>query len=149
MPRFDFSILSGKKKVKDPYRKTPKYITLENECEGVIMCVNGIFKVLYDNKIYPVTTESLRTKGRRVVYARRRDTYGHRIKIIRPIGSRPAVPIHCYASIAEGLICRGKLLKNKYSVILFHISSCINPMMIEDDTSKALKALMALKANAR
>lgn len=134
MPVFDFSLI---KKAKNK-REVGNYTVIERNCEGVIIKRNGIYKVLYNNKEYSITTESYKTKHRRTIYARFRDKFGHRIKIIRDKDSRIALDTRFYCGICDGLICKGKIVKAPFQQILFHIRVCYNPADV-DGTSRALK----------
>lgn len=136
MPTFNFSLLTKGKKRKT--QEVGKYIVIERNCEGVIINKDNTYKVLYNNKVYSITDESFRTKGRKTIYAKFKDKFGHRIKIIRDKDSRPAVDRRFYSAICDGLVCKGKLVKIPLQGLLFHIKVCYNPADIEG-TSIALR----------
>ena len=70
--------------------------------------------------------ESYKTKGKKVVYARRLDEYNHRIKIIRDSENRKTVDTRFYIPFAAGLIAKGKIVKMPFAKELFHITTCYN-----------------------
>lgn len=130
MPTFKVSFgLSAKSKRQ---KVSSKYIVVETKCDG-ILCIDkeGVYRVKYKDKMYPLTTESYETRNKRVIYARWLDTYGHRIKIIRDRDSRKATDIKHYCAIAPGLLARGKLVKTAFSPIMFHVVTCYNVADVE------------------
>lgn len=136
MPYFDFSIKpKGTKRIK---KDAGKYKVIEKDCEGVIIAKDGTYKVLYKNTVYSITDESFDTKGKKTIYAKWRDKYGHRIKFIRDKDNRPRAPRRLYAAICDGLVCKGKIIQPPLGGILFHIRICYNPADIEG-TCLALK----------
>ena len=76
--KFSFGVV-GKSKEKGIVNK---YVIIVAKCEGIIRYIDGTYKVEYNGKLYSITGESYRTKGKKVIYARRLDKYNHRIKII-------------------------------------------------------------------
>ena len=82
--KFSFGVV-GKSKEKGIVNK---YVIIVAKCEGIIRYIDGTYKVEYNGKLYSITGESYRTKGKKVVYARRLDKYNHRIKIIRDSENR-------------------------------------------------------------
>lgn len=105
---------------------TNRYVIIVAKCEGVIRIVNNIYKVEYNGKLYSITGESYRTKGKRVIYARVLDKYNHRIKIIRDLDDRKTVDTRFYIPFAVGLIAKGKIVKMPFQQELFHITTCYN-----------------------
>ena len=71
--KFSFGVV-GKSKEKGIVNK---YVIIVAKCEGIIRYIDGTYKVEYNGKLYSVTGESYRTKGKKVVYARRLDEYNH------------------------------------------------------------------------
>lgn len=136
MPTFNFSLITKGNKRK--IQEISKYTVVERNCEGTIINKDNTYKVLYNNNIYSITDESFRTKGRKIVYAKFKDKFGHRIKIIRDKDNRPKVDRRFYSAICDGLICKGKLVKVPFQGILFHIRVCYNPSDVEG-TNLALK----------
>ena len=122
----------------------PKYTVIENNCEGFIVQINGIYKVKYKDKIYSITTESYDSNHRKTIYARWKDKFGHRIKIIRDVDNRKPTNIKHYCAICDGLICKGKLVNIPLQGTLFHIRVCYNPADVEG-TSLALKEWLSYK----
>ena len=104
--KFSFGIV-GKSKEKGIVNK---YVIIVAKCEGIIRYIDGTYKVEYNGKLYSITGESYRTKGKKVVYARRLDEYNHRIKIIRDSENRKTVDIRFYIPFAAGLIAKGKIV---------------------------------------
>lgn len=145
MLEFKFDISYIEEDVQPVREERPRYKVIKDECKGIILYNAGIFKVLYSQHLYPVTNDSLRTKGKRSIYAIRRDEYGHRVNLIRSVGYRVEMPAHCYSALADGLICIGKLVEDKYDTVLFQVSKCINPMQITDDMDETLRVLNKIK----
>lgn len=144
MPFFDFSF--SKVKAKGTKRKPAKrYIIIERNCEGVIIKEQDIYFVLYNNTKYKITSQSYDGTNKRTIYARKRDKYNHRVKIIRDKDSRKWVDTRFYCAICDGLICKGKIVKNIFDEILFHIRVCYNPADVEG-TSLALREWHRYKA---
>lgn len=124
MPSFNFSINKGKV---NREKTSAKYIIIENKCEGLICELeNNIYKVKYKEELYSITVESFKTKHKKIIYARWKDKYGHRIKIIRDIDNRIETNTKLYCAIAPGLIAKGKLVKTPFGSIKFHIRNCYN-----------------------
>lgn len=137
MPVFIFNVI----KKPEPVTKksaTAGYVTIERHCEGMVILDDGVYKVLYKGTKYNITPESYISKNKRIVYARFRCKYGHRIKIIRDIDSRIAVDPRFYIPFSENLVCRGRLVKRSYGSELFHIRVCFNAYIV-DDAAKAIK----------
>lgn len=130
MPSFKVSF--GFKAKTTRQKVSSKYIVIETKCEG-LLCIDdeGVYRVKYKDKMYPLTTESYETRNKRVVYARWLDNYGHRIKIIRDKDNRRATNIKLYCAIAPGLLARGKLVKTAFSPIMFHVVTAYNLSDVE------------------
>ncbi len=120
--KFSFGVV-GKSKEKGIVNK---YVIIVSKCEGIIRYVDGTYKVEYNGKLYSITGESYRTKGKKVVYARRLDKYNHRIKIIRDSENKKTVDTRFYIPFAAGLIAKGKIVKMPFAKELFHITTCYN-----------------------
>lgn len=120
--KFSFGVV-GKSKEKGIVNK---YVIIVAKCEGIIRYVDGTYKVEYNGKLYSITGESYRTKGKKVVYARRLDEYNHRIKIIRDSENRKTVDTRFYIPFTAGLIAKGKIVKMPFAKELFHITTCYN-----------------------
>lgn len=145
MPFFNFNL--AKEKIKGTKRKPgKKYDIIERNCEGVIIKENGIYLVLYNNIKYKITSQSYDGTNKRTIYAKVRDKFSHRIKIIRDKDSRKWVDTRFYCAICDGLICKGKIIKNIFGEILFHVRVCYNPADVEG-TSLALKEWHRYKAS--
>ena len=99
------------------------------------------FRVEYKGKLYKITQESYNTKGKKILYARKLDCYGHRIKIIRDIDNRAYVDTRHYVPFAAGLIAKGRIVKLPFSGELFHIVSCYSL----GDTESVVKAFQEWK----
>lgn len=127
MPVFNLSF--GLKPVNAKDKKpSNRYVIIESKCEGIIVIdKEGNYKVKYKDKLYSLTGESYRAKGKKVIYARRLDQYGHRIKIIRDVDNRKNIDSRFYIPFAVGLVAKGKLVQIIFGTVLFHIVSCYNP----------------------
>lgn len=121
--KFNFNVANKiKKQVSSP---SLSYVVIESKIEGLVKLLEDMtFRVEYNGKLYKITTESYETKGKKVLYARKLDEYGHRIKIIRDQDNRAAVDTKHYVPFAAGLIAKGRLVKLPLSSELFHIVSC-------------------------
>lgn len=98
MVTFNFSLSAIKKKEKNK----PKTNVVET-IEGVIAIVNNEYKLKANNVLYDIDENSISTKGKRIIYTRRLDENGHRIKIIRNGEDTVDVGTKHYTSIAIGL----------------------------------------------
>ena len=124
--KFNFNIsLKPKRANKSPTKPSISYVVIESKVEGLIKLLEDMtFRVEYKGKLYKITSESYETKGKKILYARRLDKYGHRIKIIRDTDNRAHVDIKHYVPFAAGLIAKGRIVKLPFSSELFHIVSC-------------------------
>ena len=121
--KFNFNISIKPKQTRSP--STISYTIIEAKVEGVIKLLPDMtFRVEYKGKLYKITQESYNTKGKKVLYARKLDYYGHRIKIIRDADNRAYVNTDHYVPFAAGLIAKGRIVKLPFSAELFHIVSC-------------------------
>ena len=122
--KFNFNIsLKPKRQTRSP--STISYTIIEAKVEGIIKLLPDMtFRVEYKDKLYKITQESYNTKGKKVLYARKLDCYGHRIKIIRDIDNKAYVNTDHYVPFAAGLIAKGRIVKLPFSSELFHIVSC-------------------------
>lgn len=121
--KFNFNISIKPKQTRSP--STISYTIVESKVEGVVKILEDMtFRVEYKGKLYKITQESYNTKGRKVLYARKLDCYGHRIKIIRDADNRAYVDTKHYVPFAAGLIAKGRIVKLPFSSELFHIVSC-------------------------
>ena len=122
--KFNFNIsLKPKRQTRSP--SNISYSVIETKVEGLIRVLADMtFRVEYKGKLYKITQESYNTKGKKVLYARKLDSYGHRIKIIRDVNNRASVDIRHYVPFAAGLIAKGRIVKLPFSSELFHIVSC-------------------------
>lgn len=98
MVTFNFSLSAIKKKEKNK-PKTNVVTTVE----GIVAIVNNEYKLKVDNSLYDIDKNSIATKGKRIIYAKRLDERGHRIKIIRNGEDTFDVDSEHYSSIAIGL----------------------------------------------
>ena len=122
--KFNFNI-SLKPKRQTRSSSNISYSVIESKVEGLIKVLEDMtFRVEYKGKLYKITQESYNTKGRKVLYARKLDCYGHRIKIIRDMDNRAYVDTKHYVPFAAGLIAKGRIVKLPFSSELFHIVSC-------------------------
>lgn len=118
------------------------YTVIESKCEGVITIQDdGEYKVKYNNKLYKITEASYETKGKRIIYAKQLDKYGHRIKIIRDSDSRSRLDKRFYFPFAVGLIAKGRIVKYPFTGEQFHIVSCYSA----GDTEGAIEAFREWK----
>ena len=125
MVSFKFNFNLSAKPKKQTRSPSISYAVIESKIEGLVKLLEDMtFRVEYKGKLYKITAESYETKGKKVLYARRLDKYGHRIKIIRDQDSRSHVDSRWYVPFAAGLIAKGRLVKLPLSGELFHIVSC-------------------------
>ena len=124
--KFNFNIsLKPKRANKSPAKPSISYVVIESKVEGLVKLLEDMtFRVEYKGKLYKITSESYETKGKKILYARRLDNYGHRIKIIRDTDNRAHVDTKHYVPFAAGLIAKGRIVKLPFSSELFHIVSC-------------------------
>lgn len=124
--KFNFNVsLKPKRASRSPSKSTISYTVIESKVEGIIKLLEDMtFRVEYKGKLYKITSESYNTKGKKILYARRLDNYGHRIKVIRDSDSRYEVDTKHYVPFAAGLIAKGRIVKLPFSSELFHIVSC-------------------------
>lgn len=122
--KFNFNIsIKPKRQTRSP--SNVSYTVIEAKVEGLIKILEDMtFRVEYKGKLYKITQESYNTKGKKILYARKLDCYGHRIKIIRNIDNRAYVDTRHYVPFAAGLIAKGRIVKLPFSGELFHIVSC-------------------------
>ena len=122
--KFNFNIsIKPKRQTRSP--SNVSYTVIEAKVEGLIKILEDMtFRVEYKGKLYKITQESYNTKGKKILYARKLDCYGHRIKIIRDIDNRAYVDTRHYVPFAAGLIAKGRIVKLPFSSELFHIVSC-------------------------
>lgn len=122
--KFNFNIsLKPKRQTRSP--SSLSYTVIESKVEGLVKLLPDMtFRVEYKGKLYKITQESYNTKGKKVLYARKLDCYGHRIKIIRDNDNRAYVDTKHYVPFAAGLIAKGRIVKLPFSSELFHIVSC-------------------------
>jgi hypothetical protein len=124
--KFNFNIsVKPKRQTRSP--SALSYSVIETKVEGIVKILEDLtFRVEYKGKLYKITQESYNTKGRKILYARKLDKYGHRIKIIRDADNRDYVDSRHYVPFAAGLIAKGRIVKLPFSSELFHIVSCYN-----------------------
>lgn len=123
--KFNFNISLKPKRDKSQSKPNISYVVIESKVEGLIKLLEDMtFRVEYKGKLYKITSESYETKGKKILYARRLDNYGHRIKIIRDGDNREKADIKHYVPFAAGLIAKGRIVKLPFSLELFHIVSC-------------------------
>lgn len=139
--KFNFNIsIKPKRQTRSP--SNVSYTVIEAKVEGLIKILEDMtFRVEYKGKLYKITQESYNTKGKKILYARKLDCYGHRIKIIRDIDNRAYVDTRHYVPFAAGLIAKGRIVKLPFSGELFHIVSCYSL----GDTESVVKAFQEWK----
>lgn len=122
--KFNFNIsIKPKRQTRSP--SNVSYTVIEAKVEGLIKILEDMtFRVEYKGKLYKITQESYNTKGKKILYARKLDCYGHRIKIIRDMDNRAYVDTKHYVPFAAGLVAKGRIVKLPFSGELFHIVSC-------------------------
>ena len=122
--KFNFNIsIKPKRQTRSP--SSVSYTVIEAKVEGLIKILEDMtFRVEYKGKLYKITQESYNTKGKKILYARKLDCYGHRIKIIRDMDNRAYADTKHYVPFAAGLIAKGRIVKLPFSGELFHIVSC-------------------------
>lgn len=138
--KFNFNVSNkSKKQTRSP---SISYVVIESKIEGLIKLLEDMtFRVEYKGKLYKITKESYETKGKKVLYARKLDKFGHRIKIIRDQDNRASVNSKHYVPFAAGLIAKGRLVKLPLSTELFHIVSCYSV----GDSESVIKAFKEWK----
>lgn len=124
--KFNFNVsLKPKRSTRSPSKPSISYVVIESKVEGIVKLLEDMtFRVEYKGKLYKITSESYNTKGKKVLYARRLDKFGHRIKIIRDTDNRAEVDNKHYVPFAAGLIAKGRIVKLPFTSELFHIVSC-------------------------
>ena len=139
--KFNFNIsIKPKRQTRSP--SNVSYTVIEAKVEGLIKILEDMtFRVEYKGKLYKITQESYNTKGKKILYARKLDCYGHRIKIIRDMDNRAYVDTRHYVPFAAGLIAKGRIVKLPFSGELFHIVSCYSL----GDTESVVKAFQEWK----
>ena len=138
--KFNFNISIKPKQTRSP--STISYTIIESKVEGVVKILEDMtFRVEYKGKLYKITQESYNTKGKKILYARKLDCYGHRIKIIRDADNRAYVDTKHYVPFAAGLIAKGRIVKLPFSGELFHIVSCYSL----GDTESVVKSFQEWK----
>lgn len=138
--KFNFNVSAKpKKQTRSP---SISYAVIESKIEGLIKLLEDMtFRVEYKGKLYKITNESYETKGKKILYARRLDKYGHRIKIIRDSDNRTHLNPQHYVPFAAGLIAKGRLVRLPLSGELFHIVSCYSL----SDSESVIKAFKEWK----
>lgn len=139
--KFNFNIsIKPKRQTRSP--SSVSYTIIEAKVEGLIKILEDMtFRVEYKGKLYKITQESYNTKGKKILYARKLDCYGHRIKIIRDMDNRAYVDTKHYVPFAAGLIAKGRIVKLPFSGELFHIVSCYSL----EDSESVIKAFQEWK----
>lgn len=139
--KFNFNIsIKPKRQTRSP--SSVSYTIIEAKVEGLIKILEDMtFRVEYKGKLYKITQESYNTKGKKILYARKLDCYGHRIKIIRDMDNRAYVDTKHYVPFAAGLIAKGRIVKLPFSGELFHIVSCYSL----GDSESVIKAFQEWK----
>ena len=139
--KFNFNI-SFKPKRQNKSPSATSYSVIESKVEGIIRLLEDMtFRVECKGKLYKITQESYNTKGRKILYARKLDKYGHRINIIRDADNRAYVDTKYYVPFAAGLIAKGRIVKLPFSSELFHIVSCYSL----SDSESVIKAFREWK----
>ena len=121
MVTFNFSLKSKpKKEVK------PKNTIIYKDVLGLVVKEEQFIKVCYRNKNYVIEPSTFSTKGKKVIYAKRRDERGHRIKIIRNFDDRRDIGTTHYARVTDGLYVIGNVITNSYGMELFYIKRVVD-----------------------
>lgn len=120
MPIINFSFKSKQKR-----EEKPKNIIIKNDVIGLVIKADNGMKVNYENINYLIDPRTLTTKDKKIVYALRKDKYGHRIKIIRSEGARFDIGTQHYANVCPGLYVLGNIIENAYGT-LFYIKKIID-----------------------
>mgnify|MGYP003483614166 CR=1 FL=1 len=131
MVKLVFSFSTVERKSKERVAAT----IIESNVEGLIKLIDGEYFVEYKGKLYKVSESSYNSKNKKVVYAKNRDKFNHRIKIIRDNDSKFAVNRKHYIPFADGLMAKGKIIKSPFAKEQFHITSCHNKSYDSTDTS--------------
>lgn len=131
MVKLVFSFTAVERKSKERAAAT----VIESNVEGLIKLIDGEYFVEYKGKLYKVSESSYNSKNKKVVYAKNRDKFNHRIKIIRDNDSKFAVNKQHYIPFADGLTAKGKIIKSPFSKEQFHITSCHNQHYDSADAS--------------
>lgn len=122
MVSFSFSLKKNK-----PKRETkPKNVIIYSNVLGLVIKDNECLRVLYKDILYVIDPTTISTKGRRVIYARIRDKYNHRIKIIRNADGRFDVGTKHYVRVTDGLYVIGNVITNSYGMTLFYIKRVVD-----------------------
>lgn len=120
MPTFNFSSFKPKKKIQQTT------IVLYDNIKAIVIVEEKVLKAKVGDNKYLFTNKSLSTDGCRVIYAKRLDKYGHRIKIIRDINNKEDIGSKFYCRLAPGLIVKGKVIRNEVNLELFQVTKVLN-----------------------
>lgn len=124
MVTFNFSFNPPKKKREPP----KKEVILVKQATGIVVNdENGFTKCNYQGNLYTFTLKSFDTYKKKNVYMRKRDKFGHRIKIIRDKDKRCKMHRKFYSALSTGLIVKGKIIKTVDDLVLFDVISSYNP----------------------
>lgn len=120
----DFSKFSNKKKSNINKKSYVNNIIVERNIKVTIKqdLSTKIFYISHNDKVYEIHNDSYNSKNRKAIYSINLDKYGHRIKILRDIGSRHNVDKRFYLPFAKGLIVIGNLIKCNDDIIRFMIN---------------------------
>lgn len=108
-----------------------KISVIQSKVEGLLIIKDGVYYVKYNNKDYPITEKSYKTKGKRIIYSKTKDRYNNYVKIIRTSDTAFDVGTNHYLPFRVGLIAKGKLIQDSFN-IKFHVVSCYNPSSMEE-----------------
>lgn len=102
--------------------KPPKVI--DDNCKGkIVLSDDNIFRVESNNNLFLITESSFNSKGKKIVYSRKRDSFNNHIKVIRDKRNLCELNPKYYIPFREGLLCKGKVLLIN-GIKYFQIISC-------------------------
>lgn len=121
MVTFCFSSYKKPKK-----REVKKDDIIYRDIIGEVVLVDNHLRVKYDDITYVIHPNTLKTKGKRIIYRIQPDENGRRIKIIRNQNEKFDVGTKHYCNVAPGIKVLGNIVTNEFDMHLFYIKRIIN-----------------------
>lgn len=118
MVTFNFSLKTSKKRTIQP--------KITETIEGYIVMLNDNYKIKYNNELYNIDESSISTKNQSIIYSKKLDKYGHRIKIIRNADDRSDIGSKNYTSIAVGLKVKANIINGIAFITKIYNNTLIN-----------------------